>query len=157
MSEQTDKENNLNKWLAGLVGAIIVWTIGVLFYIDNKIEPKSPPINTIILVDKETGKIINPAYTNLFLPQFVKSSNTNKSTQNSINRKPAFEHKDTYSVEEFVIINYFYVEGIVVEKSGDLYTVMYKDHNHTLQKVTVTKELLLSPTSYISPVSLLVD
>lgn len=91
------------------------------------------------MVDAATGKITNSAYSNLFPPQFVST--------NSAGAAPIYEQKGSYDVKDLVIVNYFFVEGIVVDKQGNNYTVMYKDHNRVLQKITVPKEFLLSPTA----------
>lgn len=152
----------LNRWLVVLTVAIILWAAGVIIYVDKRISPVNHPL-PIIMVDVNTGKVVDPAYTNLFhdsvIGQLAKEVSIADIKEPSNATKPLFEHKDTYNVKDFVVVNYFYVEGIIVEKSGNNYTVMYKDHNHVLQKLTISKEFLLSPTSQnsVSPVALLVD
>lgn len=160
--EDKTEIKTLNRWLIALAVIIILWAAGIIMYVDKRTSPSNHPL-PIIMVDVDTGKVIDPAYTNLFNNSIASkvSKNANmsdiKSPANST--KPLFEQKEFYNIKDFVVVNYFYVKGIVVERSGDDYTIMYKDHNHVLQKLTLSKELLLSPTSQnsLSPVSLLVD
>lgn len=162
-NEKTELKT-LNRWLIFLMVIAIIWTAGVLLYVDNRTAPTNHPL-PIIMVDSVTGKIVDPAYTNLFITQAIGLPVQNKNISNFIEKtnnvtKPMFEQKASYEIKELVVVNYFYVEAIVVTKVGtSSYTVMYKDHNHVLQLVTLPKELLLSPTSQysVSPVSLLVD
>jgi hypothetical protein len=152
----------LNRWLIVLSVIIIIWAAGIIMYVDKKTSISNHPL-PIIMIDVDTGKIIDPAYTNLFHDSVIgmvsKTFNISEVECSTNISKPMFEQKDNYNIGDFVIINYFYVEGIVSEKSGNEYTVIYKDHNHVLQKIKLSKEFLLSPTSRnsISPVSLLVD
>lgn len=141
---------SLNRWLIALVVIIIIWAAGIIMYVDKRTSSSNHPL-PIIMVDDNTGEIIDPAYTNLF-----NYSNIN-SQSNTI--KPLFEHKDHYNVKDFVVVNYFYIGGIVIDRSGDEYTIMYKDHNKVLQKFTISGEFLLSPISQtsVSPVSLFID
>lgn len=134
----------LNRWLMALVAFIVIWVAGLYFYIDTETHPK-PPI-PVISIDPITGKITNAAQPKL-LPN---STNTVA--------KPMFEQKDSYDKMDFVIINYFFISGLVVDRHGNDYTIMYKDSNHVIQKIIVPKELLLSPTSAyaVNPASLLV-
>ena len=171
ITPQTDtiQLKNLNEWLGVLVVFIILWSIGLLLYVDQKVDSTANHPLPVIVVDGPSGRINNAAYTNLFPPSMNVKAGTietrpprvvNSTKTNVVTApKPMFETRDSYEIREFVIVNYFYVEGIVTEKKGDDYTVMYKDHNHVLQKVTVPKSFLLVPTSYnnVNPVSLLVD
>ena len=70
-----------------------------------------------------------------------------------------YEQKDSYKVEDFVIINYFFIEGIVSSKSGNNYSVMYKGEDGVLQTINVPQSMLLVPTSatYVNPFVLLSD
>jgi hypothetical protein len=140
---------NLNRWLIGLVAFMLIWTVGILAYVDKKPEKEMPPI-PVIRIDPHTGKITNVAHSKL-VPKTsaVKFSPTNSS--------PVFVQKDSYEKMEFVIINYFFVSGIVVDSSAGNYTIMYRDANRCLQKIEVPREFLLSPTSAygVNPTSLL--
>jgi uncharacterized protein YpmB len=80
---------------------------------------------------------------------FIYNSKDKRPSVNSTNEiaKPMLEQKDSYKKMDFVIINYFFVTGLVVDRQGNNYTIIYKDRNRVLQKVIVPKELLLSPTS----------
>lgn len=152
----------LNRWLIALAVIIILWAAGIIMYVEKRTSPSNHPL-PIIMVDADTGRVIDPAYTNLFnnsvLNDISKTVNMSDIKAPSNATKPLFEQKDHYNIKDFVVINYFYVEGIVVNRSGNEYTVMYKDHNHVLQKIDISVEFLLSPTSQnsVSPVSLLID
>lgn len=154
----------LNRCLILITVIIILWAAGIIMYVDKKTDPtiSSHPLS-IIMIDTNTWKIVDPRYTNFF-PETMIGSISKNTNALSIKRptniiKPMFENREVYNVKDFVIINYFYVEGIIIEKAGDNYTVMYKDHNHVLQCITISKDFLLSPTSRnsISPFSLLID
>jgi hypothetical protein len=163
-SGRQDKSDikSLNRWLIGLTVIIIIWATVIIMYVDKKISPSSYPL-PVIMVDSDTGKVIDPAYTNLFhssvFGEISNDVNVSDITTSNNTRKPLFEERESYNIKDFVIVNYFYVEGIIVSKSGNIYTVMYKDHNHVLQKVTLSREFLLAPTSHnsVSPLSLLID
>ena len=152
VSSDSIKIKQLNRWLILLVVFIVIWTIGLFVYVHNKSEPTIKPHTPVIVVDSATGKITNGTYSNLFpraMTTPVASTNSNK---------PAFEVKEQYQVMDFVVINYFFIEGLIIAKNGnDDYTVMYKDHNRTLQTIVVNRELLLSPSpgTLINPASLL--
>lgn len=153
---------DLNRWLIALSAIVIIWAAGIIMYMDKRTSPSNHPL-PIIMIDADTGKIIDPAYTNLFPDNVIgtmpKNVNMSEIKDSDNATKPLFEKKDSYNIKDFVIINYFYVEGLIIDKSGDNYTVLYKDHNHVLQKIIISKEFLLVPTSKnsVSPVSLLVD
>ena len=139
----------LNRWLIALVIGIIIWIIGIVILIEQKADRtimSTPPVIPKILSSNVVASATATVTT-------IKSNSFNKV-------KPLFEQKKSYDVQDVIIINHFWVEGIVVEKLNEnTYTIMYKDHNHVLQKITLPKEFLLSPTSKnsISPISLLVD
>lgn len=144
------KLKNLNRWLFALVVFIVIWSVGIFVYIDRKPQPPKPPI-PVIMVDPITGKVTNVAHAKIVPPTFASVS---KKT-NDVN--PMFEQKGSYEKMDFVIINYFFITGLVVERQGDNYTIMYKDHNRVLQRIIVPVELLLSPTAAygVNPASLL--
>lgn len=143
---------SLNRWLGILVVFIILWGIGMFFYVEKKTEQVANRPIPVVMLDPASGKITSIAYTNL-----VPSSFTAPAKTNDVSIHPSFEQKKSYENMDFVVINYFFVAGLVVEKNGNNYTVMYKDHNHVLQKTIVPVEMLLSPTSYngVNPLSLL--
>jgi hypothetical protein len=140
---------NLNRWLIGLVGFMLIWTVGIFAYVDKKPAKEMPPI-PVISIDAHTGKITNVAHNKLFPKTFgVPFSPTNSA--------PMFVQKDNYEKMDFVIINYFFVAGIVVDNQGGNYTVMYRDANRCLQRIVVPREFLMVPTSAygVNPTSLL--
>lgn len=149
--KDTAQLKTLNRWLLGCLVFIIVWSVAIFFYVNKKTEEKSPI--PVIMVDPTTGKITNVSYTNLFPANFVAPTPT--ATNQVV--KPMYEQKDSYEKMDFVIINYFFVSGLVVDKNGDNYTVMYRDYNRVLQKIIVPKELLLAPTETapVNPAALL--
>lgn len=152
IGKDTAQLKNLNRWLIGLIAFIIIWSVAIIFYVDKKTEERLPV--PILMFDPSSGKITNMAYSNLFPTNFI--ANPEPSKTNEI-VKPLFEQKDRYEEMEFVIINYFFISGMVVERSGNNYTVMYRDYNRVLQKIIVPKEMLLSPTSSagVNPTALL--
>jgi hypothetical protein len=141
---------NLNRWLIGLVAFMLIWTVGILAYVDKKPEKEMPSI-PVIGIDPHTGRITNVSHSRLLPKTFsVPFSPTNSS--------PMFVQKDSYEKMDFVIINYFFVSGIVVDTQvGGNYTIMYRDANRSLQRVVVPREFLLVPTSAygVNPTSLL--
>jgi len=147
-SEDTNKLKNLNRWMIVLLVFIIVWSIGILF-VFNKPTTTSADTTPIALIDNYFGKINNNNRINLV---------HQKSSTNNIYRA-MYEQKTSYELMDFVVINYFFIEGLITEKHGNDYVVMYKDHNRVLRTITVPTELLLVPTSYnvVNPFSLLSD
>jgi hypothetical protein len=147
-SSATDSHQlkNLNRWLAGLVVFIIIWTVGVLAVVKKKDEPQ--PHTPVVTVNESSGKVTNPTYVNLF-PKGIAAP--------VIPKNPAYQRKEVYQAMDLVIINYFFVEAIVIERNGENYTVMYKDENRVLQKVIVPRELLMSPSpgTVVNPASLI--
>lgn len=154
MDEQIKKTDaqlkHLNRWLIALVIFIVIWTLGVFIYLYQKPSPPIPPV-PFIAIDYSNGKITNSAHTNLFPKSFGGQSKTNEYVS------PLFEQRSSYEKMDFVIINYFFIAGLVVDRQGDNYTVMYKDYNKVLQRIIVPVELLLYPTSSygVNPASLL--
>jgi hypothetical protein len=148
VSADTDQLKQLNRWLFLLVIFIVVWALGMVFYVQKRTEPPAKPITPLVAIDTTSGKVTNSSYVNLF-PKAISGGSPSKL---------AYEQRESYQVMDFVIINYFFVEGLVVEKKGDDYTVMYKNEEGTLQKITVPKELLIAPASgtVVNPASLLV-
>jgi hypothetical protein len=138
----------LNRLLVALVAFVLVWSVGMFFYIDRKPDAPKPAI-PVIMIDRVTGKVTNVEHAKL-LPQLppAKTNEVGKSM---------FEQKDSYDKMDFVIINYFMIAGIVVDRTGNDYTIMYKDNNRVLQRIIVPKEFLLSPTAAygVNPASLL--
>lgn len=164
-SEETVK--TLNRWLIALVIFMVVYSATMLAIIDHKTE-RALQMQPVVLIDPATFELTSDAYTNLIPPSLLRSNimsvvSTNESTNAVVTverEKPLFEQKDDYEVLDFVVVNYVYVEAIVVEKlPKDQYRLMYKDHNHTLQFPILPAGLLLAPSAYnvASPVSLLVD
>lgn len=141
---------SLNKKLIALAIIIVIWAVSVIMYVDKKASSFNDS-SPIVLVDVDTGKVIGPIYTNTFntpiSEEVLKNVDMSGIRTPNNETKLLFEKKESYNIKEFVVISYFYIGGIITDKNGNDYTVMYKDHNHTLQKITITKDFLLSPTS----------
>lgn len=151
IGKDTAQLKNLNRWLTGLIAFIVIWTIVIVFYVDKKTEDQLPV--PILMFDPSSGKITNLVYSNLFPTNFIASKELSK-TNDTV--KPLFEQKDRYEKMEFVIINYFFISGLVIDQNDNNYTIMYRDYNRVLQKIIVPKEMLLSPTSSaVNPTALL--
>jgi hypothetical protein len=156
----------LNRWLVGLVAFSIIYTMVIFTVVEQNQEKLLKGLTPITLVDPST---LRSSYTNLIHPQLIqyatagasnihKESTTNGTSTNAF--RPLFERKASYDVGDFAIVSYFYIQGVIVEKlPNDVYVVMYKDHNHVLQKVSISKDFIVVPTSNyaINPASLLVD
>lgn len=151
--DESVKLKTLNIWMFILVGIAIIWTGLIIFYVEKKTDKISNYRMPIIMVDS-VGKIIDPSYTNLFPVSFVSQEKTN----NKLPYVPLFESKDSYEIMDVIIVKFFYIRGVVIDKSGDRYTILYKDQSHIIQQISLPKEFLLSPTSRdLNPFSLLLD
>lgn len=167
---------NLNRWLAILVSFVVFYSAAMLAIIDRKSDiAMQIQTQPVLMIDPMTMGINSTVYSNLVHPSFLRSTNVLSNVVTSVKPptdqnasaalsttapKPMFEQKDSYEVGDFVVVNFFYVEVVVTKKvDKDNYEVMYKNHEHTLSKIVLNKQFLLSPTSYnvVSPVSLLVD
>jgi hypothetical protein len=147
----------LNVWLGIMVGFIVLYSIVMLITIDQKTE-KALQMHPVVMIDPATLALTSDSYTNLIHPIALRPPLTTNAP--TIDPKPMFEQKESYEIGDFVVVNFFYVETIIVEKlPKDYYRLMYKDHEHVLQTIDLHKQFLLAPTSYnvVSPVSLLVD
>ena len=145
-----------------MLGFILVYSFVMIGMVDHKAETYIKDTPSIILIDPDntTAALIPSGMSNIIHPMFsVREVSTNASPVPKTETSPAFKMKESYQRGDLVIVNYFYVEAIVVEKLvGDKYLVMYKDHNHVLQQTCLHRDFLLSPApGTVSPVSLLVD
>lgn len=148
----------LNIGLAILIVCIVVWTIGIFIYMEHEINIATSKTIPLTLVNTLTGKIDATAYSNMF-PSNMVSSVTNDLSNTNISSQPIFKEKTEFNQYEMVIIKYFYTPALILEKSNNKYVLLYKDHNHMLQQITLPFEMLLSPSSsdIVNPISLLVD
>lgn len=174
-TNDTNKKKTL-KWMNfGFYGAltfILVYSF-VLFLLLNarteeQIQDALPPI--VYLNNSNLSAIVPPGANNLIHPMFITTNNvtsTNTSTDQVITNQtkppcieyPSFVIKEKYKRGDFVIINYFYIKCIVMKVlPDDVYVVVYKDHNHVLQRTEIHRDFLISPTpGAVNPFSLLVD
>lgn len=151
-SVESKEVKNLNRWLIALVIFVTIWSLGIFVYVGQKVEvPATEESISALVVGGYTGKIVSTSYTNLFA-----LTQTNKNGTVSTNEIAHYEHRDVYKKLDFVIIDHFFIEGIVVDKSGDNYTVLYKDRNRSLQRIIVPKTLLLipAPSTWVNPYEL---
>jgi hypothetical protein len=129
-----------------LIAFIVVWVVGAYFFLDN--SPVAIP-NPVPILDASGGLDL----TNLF---GLLSTN-----ELIIPKPPAFEVRDKYVFGDIVVVKFFYIHAVVLEKSSfgsDSYTILYKDRNHVLQKVVLSRDLLMAPANgTVNPISLLVD
>jgi hypothetical protein len=148
LAEMTDekKVQSSNFWNFLLIAFIVLWMVGAYLYLDGKSDV-AMDISPVVVLDSVTS---------LNLTNFFQASSTNFPVG-----KSAFINKEKYSYGELVIVKAFYVEALVIEVppiGGTDYTLLYKDHNHVLQKIILPKTMLMSPVNGgIDPVSLLVD
>jgi len=137
-------------WYLVLVAFIVVWIMGAYVYLDKKTDVTigNPPV---VVLDAVNGVNL----TNFFQ---VNSNQTQLYPKNPLPH-PMFTIREQYEVGEIIVVKYFYVEAVVVEKqANDFYVVMYKDHNHVLQKLALPRAMLMYPAEgVLNPVSLLVD
>lgn len=163
-SKETNEEqtlSKLNRWLTVIIVFMIIYAVGVLVLIDQKTED-SIKKHPMIMLDMSSSNIDANAFSNFFS---TAAANLNKSLPSDSDKtptpkKPMFEQKESYELGDFVVINFYYTEGIVIENPmKNHYRVMYKDHNHVLQSIVLNKMFLLSPTSAypVSPTSFLIE
>ena len=149
VSADSAQLKQLNRWLLLLVVFIAIWSIGVVFYVQKRTEKPESPNIPLVQVDLNSGKITNASHANI-VPKPVAGVSPSKSV---------YRQKETYQLMDFVIINYFFVEGMVIEKdkNGETYTVLYKNYEGTLQKITVPRDFLIVPSegTVVNPASLL--
>lgn len=161
VENEEKRVRRLNRWMIILVSFMVLYSILMLVIIDQKTERAMQlQSHPVVMIDPNTMSITSTAYTNLIHPVALHNTTNIPPVPITNSAKPMYEQRDKYEIGDFVVINYFYVEGIIIEKlSGDVYKILYKDHNHTLQKIELHKQFLLYPTSYnvVNPVSLLVD
>lgn len=149
------KVRSFGIWQFLLVTFIVLWMVGAYVFLEQKTRSNSTTIPVVVL-DNVNG---------VDFSNFTKiGSNTSTiyfTKKNELNNRPDFECKDNYSMGDIVVVKYFYVEAVVIDKSlpsGNAYTILYKDHNHVLQKIILPKEMLMAPAEgVLNPVSLLVD
>lgn len=147
------KVRSIGVWHFVLMAFIVLWMVGAYIYLDKKsdVTVGSPPV---IVLDSSGGVTLTNFFTAGTNSQMLPALPT-------VGTKPSYEVKAKYSFGDVVVVKYFYVTGVIIDKSlpvGDSYTVLYKDHNHVLQKVVLPRTMLMTPTDgSFSPVSLLVD
>lgn len=158
--EDTSEEKKLrsiNFWYVLLLSFIILWVAGAYVYLYKKTDDAlltSPPI---VLVEG-LGGISPDEFTNFFT---MNSSNMNSLLPELSSKPPLFEAKEVYEIGEIVVVRYFYVEAVIIDRSypgGNSYTILYKDHDHALRTINLPKNLLMSPKNgVLNPFSLLID
>lgn len=154
ISETPDEKKirSINFWHFILILFIILWMGGAYIYLNKKVDViNHPPL--VLIGDAASG---------IDMTNFFKANPTNTQlfSTNGTNR-PLFYSKDEYQFGDIVVVKFFYVEAIVIEKSGptsDDYDILYKDHDHVLQRISLPAKMLMVPADgMLNPVSLLVD
>lgn len=146
------KIRSINFWHFVLVLFIVLWMGGAYIYLDKKTEIANR-LPLVLIGDAASG--VN--MTNFFQ---VNPTNSSLFPTNYIFKQP-FRMKTEHRFGDVVVVKFFYVEAVVLEKSSptsDYYDIVYKDHNHVLQKISLPAEMLMVPVDgMLNPVSLLVD
>lgn len=155
-SEDERRVRTINVWHFVLIVFIVIWMAGAYLYLNKKTELSlvTPPV-----------LLVNGSNSNLDLTNFFGLAATNNPLIPSIKpltnstASPMFETKPRYDAGDVVVVKYFYVQAVIVEKVGqDSYAILYKDHNHVLQKIVLPKAFLLSLSAgTLNPFSLLID
>ena len=141
-------------WHFMLIAFIVTWMLGAYIILEQKSEHiiDNPPV---IVLD-EAGQI------NMMSNMFTLGTNRQlfPPVGAATNDSPKFEVRQKYNYGDIVVVKYFYIEAIVIEKYsvGDKYIILYKDHNHQLQTISLPRTMLMAPAEgVLSPVSMLVD
>lgn len=145
------KVRNINIWHFFLIAFIVIWVTGAYFCLSKKPDLS---LTNSLLDSKPTN------FENLFT--FFPTNNSfihrGQSLTNPLSAS-IFYTKHSYKPGDVVIVKYFHVQAVILEKVGqDSYCIIYKDHNHVLQKIVLPKIFLLFPSVGILPLfSLLID
>ena len=149
------KVKNIGVWHFILVAFIVIWMAGAYVFLEQKTRTivANPPV---VVLDSTAGIDFSN-----FAQIGTNASRIYLSKDNEQRNRPDFEVKERYEIGEIIVVKYFYVEAVIVDKTlpiGNAYTILYKDHNHVLQKITLPREMLMAPAEgVLNPVSLLVD
>lgn len=152
------KVRSINFWHFILISFIILWVAGAYIYLEKKTDVSltRPPV---ILLD--SGNALD--MTNFFS---VSATNTTLFQKqlggtNTPQLNDMFQVREKYFFGDVIVVKYFYVEALILGKTSstsDEYDILYKDHNHVLQKISLPREMLMAPASgLLNPMSLLVD
>ena len=132
----------LNRWLIGLIVFIIVYSLLVLYIITPTIVPDNHSNISMGIDSISYSNINNPVILQTNLISLVITNITPVFST-------MFTQKDSYEIGDFVIVNFFYIEGIIIEKiSTNRYKVLYRNNFRALTTVVLRKELLLVPVSF---------
>lgn len=124
--------------LWGLIAFIISWCYYAV--ITNRDEVDDIKSRMVYLDGVPTNVIANyPLFTSNSTG-YVYLGLTNPVT------KVSYVHQTEYEVGDTVTIKYFNLSGVVIaKKPSKEYTVLYKDHNNTLQKIDLKVDFLMKP------------
>ena len=135
------KVRHFNYWYLLLIGFIVVWMVGSFIYLNPKTYDVTS--NSPVTILDAAGGINLSALTQT-------ETNYTKATLQCVVR-------DHYVFGDIVIIKFFQIRAVVLDKaatSSDSYNIIYKDHVHTLQRITLPRAMLLSPANGAPPISL---
>lgn len=130
----TPEEHRLkttNYWILGLFSFALVYSTIMFFVLSDKTSKNTQLINR----NQQTIALI---------------TDPSQSGTNNIVVLPKMERKADYNIGDIVFIDYFYMRGVVIDKSTsfgnvEYYTIMYRDVNKTLQTIRLKKDFLLFP------------
>lgn len=161
MADENEKASRtlttLNRWLIGLVGFSMIYTMVVFTVMEQKQAKLIQGLTPIALVDPATLKV-SPLVSNLIPSNILTNKSVDFITSTNSPLKPMFERKKEYQYGEYVIVSFFYVHGVIVGKfENEEYEVLYKNHERTLVKIRIRGDMLMAPTSInsVNPISLL--
>lgn len=111
---------------------VITWMGGVYLYLKDRFDP--PHLHDVPVIERG-----DYAFGEFYTKEYWDS--------NPPPVKPSdYTILEKYNIGDIVTIRYFFIEGVVMDKSiptGDNYSVLYRDKNHTLQKIILPRRMLM--------------
>lgn len=139
------KRMNWMFWL--LISFIMYWMYSTML---NRVDANTDSINNnvrFIYVEPVLDNILNniPLNTNYFTDSLLVSNfNVTNITNNTL---LMYTEENSYSPGDIVVIKYFNITGIVLEKaSPKKYKILYKNQDNSLMIIELPIEFLLKPT-----------
>jgi hypothetical protein len=132
-----------NHLILALIAFIVCWMVGSCAYFYKKTDPSSanPPV---LVLDATHSLSVGGFFTNA--PSVRMISPTNQTSVLSAGSR----EKKQYEPGDVLIVKYFHIIVVVLESpkssEGD-YLVFYRDHNNTLQKISLPRMMLMVPPS----------
>ena len=123
-----------------VIAFVISWMSGVYFYLKDRFD--IPHIKDVAVSDNGTNYTIGEFYS---FDEWRTNPPYLTSTDYTILEK--------YNIGDIVMIRYFFIEGVIMDRSiptGDNYSVLYKDKNYALHKITLPRKMLMIQKSRVS-------